>query len=80
MIDFDLLLITALPEKHSYVRSPMVLTHANAGRFNLSMTPHDRLDRLRKLEMSANPTYIFDEAELSLGSRSLGIVYENEPS
>jgi hypothetical protein len=79
MIDFDLLLITALPEKHSYVRSPMVLTHANAGRFNLSMTPHDRLDQLRKLEMSANPILSFDESELSQESRTLGIVYENEP-
>jgi hypothetical protein len=78
IIDLGLLLVAATPEKHSTVTTPMVLTHANAGRFNLPMTPHDRLDRLRELDASANPTLRFDERELSQESRTLGIVYENE--
>jgi hypothetical protein len=79
IIDYELLLIRAIPGKNSIVRSPMVLTHGNAGRFNLPMTPHDRLDRLRELDTSANPILSFDEAELMQESRTLGIVYENEP-
>ena len=78
IIDFGLLLVTALPEKHFAVTRPMVLTHANAGRFNLPMAPRERLDRLRKLEALASPTLSSDEVELSEQSRTLGIVYENE--